>query len=136
MTIVNFLKMYLITVPIFFIIDLTWLGIIAKDVYQKYMGHLMRDTPNWPVAILFYLLFIIGLIIFVINPAIQKDSWMHALIYGAMFGFFTYMTFDLTSLAVLKDWPWQIAVIDIIWGIVLSSSVSVIAYFVSRNFIS
>jgi uncharacterized membrane protein len=128
--------MYLITVPIFFIIDLTWLGVIAKDVYKKYMGHLMREAPNWPVAVLFYLLFIIGLIIFVINPAIQKDSWTHALVYGAMFGFFTYMTFDLTSLAVLKDWPWKIVIIDIIWGIVLSSSVSVAAYFISRNFIS
>ncbi len=136
MTIMNFLKMYLIAVPIFFIIDLFWLGVIAKDIYQKYMGHLMRATPNWPVAIIFYLLFIVGLVIFVISPAIQKDSWTYALFYGAMFGFFTYMTFDLTSLAVLKDWSWQIAIIDIIWGIVLSSSVSVAAYFISRNFIA
>jgi len=128
--------MYLITVPIFFIIDLTWLGIIAKDIYQKYMGHLMRTTPNWSVAILFYLLFIVGLIIFVINPAIQKDSWVYALVYGVMFGFFTYMTFDLTSWAVLKDWPWKIVIIDIIWGIVLSGSVSVISYFISKIFVS
>lgn len=136
MTIINFLKIYLITVPIFFVIDLVWLGVVAKDIYQKHMGHLMRDTPNWPVAVTFYLFFIIGLVVFVINPALQKDSWLYALGYGAMFGFFTYMTFDLTSWAVLKDWPWKIVIIDIIWGIALSSSVSVMAYFASRNFIS
>ena len=96
----------------------------------------MRSATNWPVALLFYLLFIVGLVIFVIYPAIQRGSWTYALVYGAMFGFFTYMTFDLTSLAVLKDWPWQIVIVDIIWGVVLSSSVSVIAYFIFKNFIS
>jgi uncharacterized membrane protein len=136
MTIIDFLKVYLVTVPVFFVIDLLWLGVIAKDIYQKYIGHLMRSATNWPVALLFYLLFIVGLVIFVIYPAIQRGSWTYALVYGAMFGFFTYMTFDLTSLAVLKDWPWQIVIVDIIWGVVLSSSVSVIAYFIFKNFIS
>ncbi len=135
MTIINFLKLYFIAVPIFFIIDLTWLGVIAKDLYQKHMGHLMRSTPNWSVAVIFYLLFIIGLVIFAISPAIRNNSWSYALLYGALFGFFTYMTFDLTSLAVLKDWPWKIVIIDIIWGVVLSSSVSVAAYFIAKNII-
>lgn len=135
MTVINFLKIYFIVVPIFFIIDLTWLGVIAKDLYQKYMGHLMRPVPNWPVAVLFYLLFIVGLVIFAISPAIRNNSWSYALLYGALFGFFTYMTFDLTSLAVLKDWPWKIVIIDIIWGVVLSSSVSVAAYFIAKNII-
>jgi uncharacterized membrane protein len=133
MSVINFVKLYLIAVPIFFIIDLTWLGVIAKDLYQKHMGHLMRPMPNWPVAVLFYLLFIIGLVIFVISPAMKNNSWSYALLYGALFGFFTYMTFDLTSLAVLKDWPWKIVIIDIIWGIVLSSSVSVVTYFIAKN---
>ncbi|PLX20831.1 DUF2177 domain-containing protein [Candidatus Parcubacteria bacterium] len=136
MTFISFLKMYLITVPIFFAIDLLWLGVIAKGVYQKYIGHLMRETPNWPVAIVFYLLFIVGMIIFVINPAIQKDSWTYALAYGAMFGFFTYMTFDLTNWAVLKDWPWEIVIIDIIWGTSLSAIVSLVSFFAIRNFIN
>ncbi len=134
MNILSFAKMYLVTVPIFFLIDLVWLGVIAKDIYQKYMGHLMRPTPNWTASIVFYLLFIVGLVIFVINPAIQKNSLNYALLYGAMFGFFTYMTFDLTSLAVLKDWPWQIVIIDIIWGVVLSTSVSAISYFLINKF--
>ena len=136
MTIIGFLKMYSVAVPIFFIIDLLWLGVLAKDIYQKYMGHLMRATPNWPVAVVFYLLFVVGLVIFVINPAIEKNSWTYALFYGAMFGFFTYMTFDLTSMAVLKDWPWEIVIIDIMWGIVLSGSVSLISYLIVKNFVS
>ncbi len=135
MTVINFIKLYLIAVPIFFIIDLTWLGVIAKDLYQKHMGHLMRATPNWPVAVVFYLLFIIGLVIFAISPAIRNNSWSYALLYGALFGFFTYMTFDLTSWAVLKDWPWKIVIIDIIWGVVLSSSVSVATYFIAKSII-
>ncbi|NLC30812.1 MAG: DUF2177 family protein [Candidatus Moranbacteria bacterium] len=135
MTIINFIKIYLIAVPIFFLIDLTWLGLIAKNIYQKYMGHLMRPTPNWTAAVIFYLLFIVGLVIFAIYPAIRNNSWSYALLYGAMFGFFTYMTFDLTSLAVIKDWRWQIVIIDIIWGIVLSSSVSVLAYLIGKNWL-
>lgn len=135
MNLSTFIKLYLIAVPIFFVIDLVWLGVVAKGVYQKLIGHLMRPTPNWPVAVVFYLIFIVGLVIYAINPAIKNSSWMIALGYGAMFGFFTYMTFDLTNWAVLKDWPWKVVVIDIIWGMVLSGSVSVIAYFIGRNFV-
>lgn len=134
MNIVAFLKLYFVAVPIFFIIDMIWLVVIAKSIYQKYMGHLMRPMPNWPVAILFYFLFVVGLIIFAVYPAVRNNSWAYALLYGAMFGFFTYITFDLTSLAVLKNFPWEIVIIDIIWGTVLSSIVSVAAFFVGRNF--
>ncbi len=135
MNVLTFFKIYLIAVPVFFLIDLLWLGVVAKGVYQKYIGHLMRPSPNWPVAIVFYLLFIVGLVIFAIYPALKDSSWTYALYFGALFGFFTYMTFDLTNWAVLKDWPWQIVIFDIIWGIVLSSSVSVVTYFVAKNFI-
>ncbi len=135
MNIMTFIKIYLVTVPIFFIIDLAWLGVIAKDVYRKYMGHLMLATPNWTAAIIFYLLFIVGLIIFVINPALKSGSWQYALLYGVLFGFFTYMTFDMTSLAVMKDWSWQIVIIDIIWGMVLSGSVSIISYLICSKYL-
>jgi uncharacterized membrane protein len=132
MNISFFFKLYLVAVPVFFLIDMLWLVVIAKGIYQKYMGHLMRPMPNWPVAIIFYLLFIVGLIIFAIYPAVRNNSWTYALLYGAMFGFFTYMTFDLTNLAVLKDYSWQITIIDIIWGVVLSATVSVSAFFISK----
>lgn len=135
MIMMNFIKIYVIAVPIFFAMDLVWLGVISQDIYQKYMGHLMRSVPNWTVAVIFYLLFVVGLVIFAIYPAIKNNSWVYALVYGAMFGFFTYMTFDLTNLAVLKDWRWQIVIIDIIWGIVLSGSVSLLAYSIGKNFV-
>ncbi len=134
MNTIAFIKLYLVAIPIFFALDMLWLVFIAKDIYQKYMGHLMRPMPNWPVAILFYLLFIVGIIIFAIHPAIKNNSWTQALFYGAMFGFFTYMTFDLTSLAVLKDYSWEITIIDIIWGVILSSTVSVSVFFIGRTF--
>ncbi|MEF3692533.1 MAG: DUF2177 family protein [Candidatus Moraniibacteriota bacterium] len=136
MNTLDFLKLYLIAVPVFFMIDMLWLVVIAKDIYQKYMGHLMKPMPNWPVAILFYLLFIVGVIIFAVHPAIKNNSWTYALFYGAMFGFFTYMTFDLTNLAVLKDYSWQITIIDIIWGTVLSTTVSLAVFFIGRNFLN
>jgi uncharacterized membrane protein len=136
MDIVAFLKLYFVAVPIFFLIDMLWLVVIAKGVYQKYMGHLMRPMPNWPVAILFYFLFIIGVIIFAVYPAVRNNSWTYALLYGAMFGFFTYITFDLTGLAVLKNFPWQITIVDIIWGTILSATVSVAAFFIGRNFLN
>jgi uncharacterized membrane protein len=136
MTILNFLKIYLVAVPIFFLIDMLWLGVLAKGIYQKYMGHLLKENTNWSVAVLFYLIFIVGIIIFAIHPALQNNSWQTALSYGMLFGFFTYMTFDLTSLSVMKDWHWQIAIIDIFWGMILSGSVSIITYIFCKKFLN
>ncbi len=123
---------YFLTTIIFFVVDLTWLGLIAKNWYAKHMGHLMRDPVNWPVAILFYLLFIIGLFVFAILPGVEKASFRTALIYGGLFGFFTYATYDLTNLAVLKDFPAGIVVGDILWGIVLSTVVSGAGFVIYR----
>lgn len=129
-------KTYAVAVAVFFIIDLTWLGVVAKNVYAKYMGHLLRATPNWPAAISFYLLFVVGLVFFAIHPAIKAGSWNQALVYGGLFGFFTYLTFDMTALAVLKDWPWQIVVIDIVWGTALAASVSAVTYSVVVKYLA
>ncbi len=121
---------YLLTALVFFAIDLTWLGLIAKNWYARHMGHLMRESVNWPVAIIFYLLFIVGLFVFVILPAAEKGSFRFALMYGALFGLFTYATYDLTNLAVLKGFPAGVVVGDIVWGMVLSALVSVAGFFI------
>lgn len=92
----------------------------------------MAEQVNWTAAIVFYLLFIIGIFIFAILPAVEKESFKHALIYGALFGFFTYATYDLTNLATLKDWPVKIVFIDILWGSVLTASVSVSGYYITK----
>jgi uncharacterized membrane protein len=127
------LFVYLITVPIFFIVDLTWLGVIAKGFYQKHLGYLMRPQINWAAAILFYLLFIIGIVFFAVRPALESQSPMRALVYGAMFGFFTYATYDLTNLATVKDWPVIVTIIDLVWGTVLCGAVAWGSYVVSNK---
>ena len=127
------LLVYLITVPIFFIIDLVWLGVIAKGFYQKHLGYLMRPQVNWAAAILFYLLFIIGIVLFAVRPALELQSPMRALVYGALFGFFAYATYDLTNLATVKDWPVIVTAIDLIWGTVLCGAVALGSYVISNK---
>ncbi len=127
-------KTYLVAIIAFLAIDMLWLGIVAKNFYQKQIGFLMKTDINWTAAIIFYLLFIVALMIFVILPAIEKESLVHALLYGALFGFITYATYDLTNLATLKDWPLLVTIVDLIWGAVLSASVSVITYLIVTRF--
>jgi uncharacterized membrane protein len=129
-----FLKLYGIALPVFFAIDMIWLGFVAKSFYAQQIGFLMKPDINWTAAIIFYLLFIVGLVIFVISPAIEKSSWLSALFSGALFGLITYATYDLTNLATLKDWPLLVTAVDLIWGTVLAASVSVITYFIANTF--
>lgn len=126
----TFLKLYGVSFIIFFAIDLLWLGIIAKKLYQNQIGHLLKTDVNWVAAIIFYLLFIGGLVIFVLLPAVEKGSIFQALYMGALFGLLTYATYDLTNLATLKDWPLQITLIDLAWGTFLGASTSTISYFI------
>jgi uncharacterized membrane protein len=127
------LKLYVIALPIFFAIDMVWLGFVAKNFYRNQIGFLMRSDINWVAAIVFYLLFMVGLVLFVIAPAIEKNSWMHALLFGALFGLITYATYDLTNLATLKDWPLLVTVVDLAWGAALAALVSTVTYFIARK---
>ena len=128
-----FIKLFIIALPVFFVIDMVWLVLVAKKFYQEQIGFLMRPDINWFAAIIFYLLFIAGLIVFVISPAVEKHSWVHALLFGALFGLITYATYDLTNLATLKDWPLLVTVVDLIWGSVLASAISVITYLIANK---
>jgi uncharacterized membrane protein len=128
-----FIKLFFIALPVFFAIDMIWLVLVAKNFYQKQIGFLMRPDINWFAAIIFYLLFILGLVTFVISPALEKHSWVQALLSGALFGLITYATYDLTNLATLKDWPLVVTVVDLIWGTVLAASISVITYLIASK---
>lgn len=128
-----FLKLYLITLPVFFALDMIWLGLVAKNFYARQIGFLLKPEVNWTAAISFYLLFIAGLVLFVIAPALEKHSFMHALLFGALFGLITYATYDLTNLATMKDWPMLVTFVDLAWGMFLSASVSSIAYLVAAK---
>lgn len=126
-------KTYLVAFVVFFVIDIFWLVIVAKKLYQQELGYIMSDKPNWIAAALFYLVFIAGVVFFVINPALEKDSWRYALFAGMFFGFIAYATYDLTNLATLKDWPIKITIIDLIWGTSLGGLVPTITYLILKK---
>jgi len=127
-----YLKLYALTVPVFFIIDLIWLGVVAKGFYQKNLKYILSPNVNWTAAIIFYLIYIAGILIFAVLPGVAKDSVRHAALWGALFGFFTYATYDLTNLALLKDWPLNIVVVDILWGMVLCTVVATLSFYISK----
>jgi len=131
MSSLQYIYLYLCTVPVLFIIDMIWLGIIAKGFYQDKIGYLLGPI-NWPAAIIFYLIFIVGIIIFAVAPALEAQSLLKAVVLGALFGFFTYATYDLTNLATIKDWPLIVVFVDIAWGMVLSGSVATLSFLIGR----
>lgn len=120
---IQFFYLYAISLPLFFIIDMIWLGWLGRGVYQHYVGHLL-GTVQWTAAIGFYLVYLIGITYFASYPAYLQGSVLAAAGLGALFGFFTYATYDMTNLATLDGWPWQIVIVDIIWGTVLGASVA------------
>ena len=126
-----FIKLFAIALPVFFAIDMIWLGLVAKDFYRAQIGTLLKPDVNWTAAIIFYLIFITGLVVFVISPAVEKGSWTHAIFFGALFGLVCYATYDLTNLAMAKDWPLLVTIVDLAWGAVLAASVSIVTYFIA-----
>ncbi len=129
-----FVKLYLVALVAFLGIDLVWLTVVAQTFYQKQIGHLMAPKPNLLAAGIFYLIFIAGLVAFVITPALEKKSLMHAVLMGAFFGLVTYATYDLTNLATLKNWPILVTVIDLLWGMTLSASIATITYLIADKY--
>lgn len=129
----QFIKLYLLTLPVYLLVDGLWLTIIAKSFYAKHLGYLMTPKPNWFAAGLFYLGYVVGVIIFAVSPAIQENSLTKALVLGGLFGMFCYATYDLTNLATIKDWPWFIAVIDILWGTLVSLIVAGAGFYIGKK---
>lgn len=123
---------YFLTTLVFFAIDITWIGFVAKKFYWAELGSLLKEDVNWAAALIFYLLYIAGIFIFSILPAVENDSVKHAIFYGALFGFFCYATYDLTNLATLKGFPLKVALVDMTWGAVLTGSVSTAGFYITR----
>lgn len=134
MSIKKLLICYVLTFAVFFILDMAWLGFIAKDIYKKYLGGFLSEQVNWTAAIIFYLLFVVGVFFFAILPSVEKNSLTSAIMLGALFGFFTYATYDLTNLATLKNWPLNIVFIDILWGSLLTGMVSTAGFYIVKYF--
>jgi len=115
-----YLKLYVATFIAFLAVDMIWLGLVARTFYRKNLGFLLAPAPNWIAAVIFYLLFIVGILVFVVMPGLNEDSLRTVLLRAALFGLITYGTYDLTNLATVRDWPLLVTVVDMIWGTVLS----------------
>jgi len=126
---VYFLKLYGCSLLAFLALDAVWLGLIARTFYVRQLGHLLSAHPNWWAAIAFYPLFVYGLVVFAIEPSLQSGSWLKAAQLGCLFGLITYATYDLTNQATLKDWPLIVTIVDLAWGAVLATLVSVAGYY-------
>jgi uncharacterized membrane protein len=129
---VQFLKLYGVTGAFLFACDLVWLGVVAKDFYRRYLPTLLRDDVRWGPGLLFYALYVAAIIVFVLQPALERQSLARAVVLGAFLGLTAYATYDLTSLALIRDFPTLVAVVDIAWGTALTAAVSAAGYAVGR----
>jgi uncharacterized membrane protein len=127
------IKLYFSSAIVFFALDMIWIGLVARGFYRSHIGSLLRPNVNWPGAIIFYLIFIAGIEYFAIVPSVVKGSVVHAAISGALFGFVTYATYDLTNYATMKDFPLKVALVDMAWGTFLSCMVTVAGYFIATR---
>jgi uncharacterized membrane protein len=127
------IKLYFATLFAFLAIDMVWLGIVARNFYYEQLGFLMSPATNWVAAMIFYLLFILGILVFVVLPGLEKNSLKDTILRAALFGLVTYATYDLTNLATLKDWPLLITIVDLAWGTVLTIAVSCIGYLAGKR---
>ena len=128
----EFMKVYLVAFLVFLLIEGIWLVLVAKDFYKKEIGFIMSESPKILPTIVFSVLFVLGLVFFVINPALAKDSWKYALLVGLLFGLISYSTYDLTALATLKGWPLKVTIVDLIWGSSMSAIVSTASFFIVK----
>ena len=132
MTPLAILKLYGLTTLAFFAIDLVWLGWVASSFYQKHLGHLLRAEVVWAAALLFYAVYIAGIIVFAVLPGVEAGSLGRTLLLGAFLGFFAYATFDLTAMALIQGFTWVVVVVDLAWGTVLTASVAAAGFGFAR----
>lgn len=130
-----FVKLYAVALASFIVMDLLWLGVVARSFYRSELGHLMRTNVNWVAAVVFYLVFVLGIVVLVVRPAMESESLAKALLLGALFGLVTYAAYDLTNLATLEGFPPRMAVVDMIWGMALCAGVSAITYLASARMV-
>jgi len=122
----------MLTVPVFFIIDIVWLGVIARGFYRRNLESILSPNVNWAAAVIFYLIYIAGILIFAVRPALASNSLGSAALLGGLFGFFTYATYDLTNMATISNWPLKIVVVDILWGTCLCVLVASFSFLIAK----
>ena len=120
----------------FLVFDLLWLGLVAKNFYREHLGHLLADQVNVAAAVGFYFLYIGGIVIFAIAPAFASGHWRTAALFGALFGFFAYATYDLTNLATIRNWPVAVTVVDLAWGTLVTGVVATLGYLMAKQLVT
>ena len=130
--ITQLLKLYGLTALVFFAVDLVWLGVVAAGFYQKHLGHLLRPDVLWPAALLFYALYLVGVLVFAVMPGLAAGSLVRAVVLGGFFGLVAYATFDLTCLALFAGFPVIVVAVDLLWGMVLTAGVSAAGFGLGR----
>ena len=128
----NYLKLYAATLAIFLLVDMLWLGVAARSFYRKHLGFILADNPNWAAAIPFYLIFVLGMLVFVVVPGLGEQPMTSFLFRAALYGLVTYAAYDLTNHATLKDWPSIVTFVDLTWGVVVSTGVALASLMLGR----
>nr|WP_136659634.1 DUF2177 family protein [Nitratireductor sp. XY-223] len=129
-----FIKAYLVTALVFFVIDYLWLAYIAGGFYRSQLGAYMLDQPRLGVAAVFYVLYVAGIVVFAVLPALKEQSLLTALMLGALLGLVAYGTYDVTNYATLRNWPLTVLVVDIVWGMALTAAASASGYALTRTY--
>ena len=125
---VKYLIAYAVTATAFLIIDVVWLAFVAKRFYADRLGDLLLERPKFGAAAIFYALYVIGIVIFAVAPGLREGSALTALVYGALFGFFAYATYDMTNYATLKNWPLAVSIVDMAWGAFITAIAGAAGY--------
>ena len=122
---------YAVTAVVFLAMDAVWLSTMVDALYRPRMGALLLDPPRLGVAGLFYAIYVVGVVMFAVLPALDSGGWSRALFLGAAFGLFCYATYDLTNLSTLKGFPDIVAVVDIVWGMVVTGTAAAVGALVA-----
>jgi uncharacterized membrane protein len=131
----TYLVAYLTTAFVFLAVDAVWLGFVAREFYASRLGDMMKDPIDLRIAAGFYAVYVVGIVIFAVAPALAADAWRTALVKGALFGFFAYATYDLTNLATLEGWPVTVSVVDVIWGTGLTAGSALMGFLLTKRLV-
>ena len=129
----RFVIAYLATAVVFFAADFAWLGFATGRFYRPLLGGLLAERPNLPIAALFYVVYVAGVVVFAVGPGLAADSWATALLLGALLGLVAYGTYDMTNLATLRNWPLAVSLLDLGWGIVLTAVSALLGYLATQR---
>ncbi|MBS0546282.1 MAG: DUF2177 family protein [Proteobacteria bacterium] len=114
------------------VLDALWLGLISREFYKARLGQLLLEQPVWSIALLFYLIHAVGMMVFPVPMALSGGTWLTAALYGALFGFFAYSAYDITNLATLRGWPFAVSLVDLAWGTFATAVASTAGYLAAR----